>query len=247
MQISCLSILYLLLYKILVDFALSVETMSWYLYGSCKQLTRDWLTSLGTTSLRAFYSLFQLGTRLLCSQVDISHYSDIIMGAIASQITSLTLVYPIVYSGADQRKYQSSASLAFVWGIHRRPVNSPHKWPVTRKNFHLMTSSCNPEYLQCGKIAWHHMMSLSLNEHNTSTCRISYWYLYLDMVTTNAPCNHLSCPHRPLWPASSIISCQPWSMSTTDRRSSRRKVWSPWMAAQIWLDISTDDRRWRVA
>ena len=36
---------------------------------------------------------------------------------------------------ADQRKHQSSASLAFVWGIHRRPVNSPHKWPVTRKMF----------------------------------------------------------------------------------------------------------------
>ena len=36
---------------------------------------------------------------------------------------------------ADQRKHQSSASLAFVWGIHRGPVNSPHKWPVTRKMF----------------------------------------------------------------------------------------------------------------
>ena len=35
----------------------------------------------------------------------------------------------------DQRKHQSSASLAFVWGIHRWPVNSPHKWPVTRKMF----------------------------------------------------------------------------------------------------------------
>ena len=40
-----------------------------------------------------------------------------------------------VYSGADQRNYQSSASLAFVWGIHRWPVNSPHKGPVTRKMF----------------------------------------------------------------------------------------------------------------
>ena len=49
------------------------------------------------------------------------------MGAIASQITSLTIVYSTVYSDADQRKHQSSASLAFV--------NSPHKWPVTRKMF----------------------------------------------------------------------------------------------------------------
>ena len=57
------------------------------------------------------------------------------MGAIASQITSLTIVYSIVYSDTDQRKHQSSASLAFVRGIHQGLVNSPHKWPVTRKMF----------------------------------------------------------------------------------------------------------------
>ena len=57
------------------------------------------------------------------------------MEAIASQITSLTIVYSIVNSEADQRKHQSSASLAFVRGIHRGPVNSLHK------SFHLMTSS----------------------------------------------------------------------------------------------------------
>ena len=64
------------------------------------------------------------------------------MGIIASQITRLTIVYSTVYSGDDQRKHQSSALLAFVRGIHRRPMNSPHKGPVTRKCFHLMTSSC---------------------------------------------------------------------------------------------------------
>ena len=63
------------------------------------------------------------------------HYGDVIMGAIASQITSITIVYWTVYSDSDQRKHQSSASLAFVRGIHRGPVNSPHKWPVTRKMF----------------------------------------------------------------------------------------------------------------
>ena len=63
------------------------------------------------------------------------HYNDVILGAIASQITSLTIVYSTVYSDADQRKHQSSASLAFVRGIHREPVNSRHKWPVTRKMF----------------------------------------------------------------------------------------------------------------
>ena len=63
------------------------------------------------------------------------HYNDVIMGAIASQITSLTIVYSTVYSDPDQRKYQSSASLAYVRGFHRWPVNSPHKWLVTRKMF----------------------------------------------------------------------------------------------------------------
>ena len=63
------------------------------------------------------------------------HYGDVIMGAITSKITSFTIVYSSVYSDADQRKHQSSASLAFVWGIHRGLVNSPHKWPVTRKMF----------------------------------------------------------------------------------------------------------------
>ena len=63
------------------------------------------------------------------------YHGNVIMGAIASQITSLTIVYSTVYSDADQRKHQSSASLAFVRGIHRGLVNSPHKWPVTRKMF----------------------------------------------------------------------------------------------------------------
>ena len=57
------------------------------------------------------------------------------MAPMASQITSLTIVYSTVYSGAEQSKHQSYASLAFVWGIHRGPVNSPHKWPVTRQIF----------------------------------------------------------------------------------------------------------------
>ena len=65
----------------------------------------------------------------------LKHYIDLIVAAMASQITSLTIVRSTVYSGADQRKRQSSASLAFVRGIHRGPVNSPHKGPVKRKIF----------------------------------------------------------------------------------------------------------------
>ena len=65
----------------------------------------------------------------------VTHYTDVILSKMASQITSLTIVCSAVYSVADQRIHQSSASLAFVIRIHRWPVNSPHKGPVTRKKF----------------------------------------------------------------------------------------------------------------
>ena len=57
------------------------------------------------------------------------------MSTLASQITGVPIVYSAFCSGADQRKYQCSASLAFVRGIHRWPVNSPHKEPVMRNIF----------------------------------------------------------------------------------------------------------------
>ena len=61
------------------------------------------------------------------------HYSNVIMSAMASQITSLMVVFSTVYPGADQIKHQSFAPLAFVRGIHRWPVNSAHERPVTWK------------------------------------------------------------------------------------------------------------------
>ena len=72
---------------------------------------------------------------ILPHKKDACHYNDITMGAMASQITSLTIVYSTVYSGAVQRKHQSSASLAFIRGIYRWPVNSPHKVSEPRKIF----------------------------------------------------------------------------------------------------------------
>ena len=62
-----------------------------------------------------------------------THYNDVIMSAMTYQITSLTIVYSTVYLDADQRKHQSSASLVFVRGINRWPVNSSQKGPVSRK------------------------------------------------------------------------------------------------------------------
>ena len=85
----------------------------------------------------------------------IKHYTDVIMGAMASQITSLTIVYLSVYSGRDQRKHQSSASLAFVLGIHRWPVNSPQKWPVTRKMFPFDDVIMSYDVLCTLCVMWH--------------------------------------------------------------------------------------------
>ena len=89
----------------------------------------------------------------------VTHYCDVIMSPTACQITSVNIVYSIVYSGTDQRKHQSPASLAFVRVIHRRPVNSPHKWPVTRKMFPFDDAIMNRDNpssirrkLNCGKL-----------------------------------------------------------------------------------------------
>ena len=65
------------------------------------------------------------------ADLDQPHYNDVIMGAMASQITSLTVVYSIVYSTADQRKHQSSASLAFVRGIHIPGTNGQQRGNVS--------------------------------------------------------------------------------------------------------------------
>ena len=103
------------------------------------------------TSLTIVYSTVQIFLKkwrfvkilLICEKLEtfgakariFRHYNDVIMTAMVSQITGVSIGCSTVCSGADQRKHQSSASLAFVRGIHRWPVNSPHKWPVTRKMF----------------------------------------------------------------------------------------------------------------
>ena len=81
----------------------------------------------------------------------VAHHSDVIMNAMASEITSVSIVYSTVCSGAEQRKYQSPESLTFVGGIHRWPVIPRSKGQYRRKCFHLITSSlfpgsnlCNP-------------------------------------------------------------------------------------------------------
>ena len=80
-----------------------------------------------------FHWTHVLGSAILYGPLKSNHYSDVIMSTMASQIIGVWIW--TVYSGADQRNHQSSAWLAFVREIHRWPVDSPHKGPVTRKVF----------------------------------------------------------------------------------------------------------------
>ena len=81
-----------------------------------------------------------------CALFWLYHYGDVIMSAMASQTTSLSILYSTVYSDADQRKHQTSVSLAFVRGTHRWPVKSPHEGPVTWIKFPF------DDVIMCGPI-----------------------------------------------------------------------------------------------
>ena len=93
------------------------------------QVWRYWPCLLIFLTFHAIFSIMHTAMKT------IAHYNDVIMSSMASQITSFTIVYSTVYSGVDHRNHQRSASLVCVRGIHRWPVNSPHKGPVTRKMF----------------------------------------------------------------------------------------------------------------
>ena len=108
------------------------------------------------------------------------HYIEVIMNTMVSQITSFMIVYSTVYSGTDQRKHQSFASLAFLRGIHWWPVNSTHKGPVTWKMFPFddvimdLNSlapgrcGCNPKRVNTGYglSYWAHQITLRWTPQN---------------------------------------------------------------------------------
>ena len=145
------------------------------------------------------------------------HYDDVIMTMLASQITSLTVVYSIVYSGVNQRKHQSSASLAFVREIHRGPVNFPHKWPVTRKMFPFddvimdirdMLHSSTPK--QCCKdlFAKSYLVSWVL----TDWCRVTH--ICVSKLTIIASDNGLS--RAIIWTNAGILLIGPWGRNFSE-------------------------------
>ena len=110
--------------------------------------------------------------------IDNYYYGDVIMSAMASQITSLTIVCSTIYQGADRRKHQSSASLASVRGLHRWLVNSPHKGPVTLKMFPLWRHHVTFQLKTQGQHRgwWYHVLHFScVNGRHRGTIRGKKW------------------------------------------------------------------------
>ena len=103
--------------------------------GTCIRVTsHERHKSSATATVLSLSSRGQVKFVYMPWQLCCGHYPDVRMSAMASQITGVSIVCSTVCPGADQRKQQSSTSLAFAREIHRSPVNSPHKGPVTRKN-----------------------------------------------------------------------------------------------------------------
>ena len=145
----------------------------------------------------------------------IFHYNGVMMSAMASQITGASIVYSIVCSGKDQRKHQTSASLTFVRGLYRWPVNTSHKGLVTENMFPfddviMLKENCSisnriefqrNNFKQCG-----YGLILAVNIHNKAwtmgvlfmmQCFLSQWVSINDIDSGSdwprvAPCHWLS-------------------------------------------------------
>ena len=111
------------------------------------------------------------------------HYSDVIMGSMTSQITNLTIVYSAIYSGADQRKHQKLCVTGLCVGNSPGQVNSPHKWPVTRKMFpfddvimYVQINLCYSWYCHlCDGIFYVHILSYRI------ICTLCFWHITIIM------------------------------------------------------------------
>ena len=118
-------------------------------------------------------------------------YSDVIMRAMASQITGVSIVFSTVCSDADQRNHQSSAPLAFVRGIHRWSVNSPHKWPVTRKMFPLDDAIVWFQVLAAWVTDHHiHRRHWRVGNHPLTKILRLYLHCYEDNITADKQLEH---------------------------------------------------------
>ena len=140
-----------------IDIFSTLNSRKWTLISTCSTVFSE--------NMRKWARWKDCGEGYVCDHL---HYSDVTMGTITSLIN--------VYSDEDQRKHQSSASLAFVRGIPRRPVNSPHKGPVTQKMFPfddvIMIHVLITKDISINKIApgsADHSSSRALSLHNQAT------------------------------------------------------------------------------
>ena len=100
----------------------------------------QWCELLSVASKNTISHMIYIFILMLCFQVAM-HQSDVIMSAMASQITGVSIICSTVCSGAYERKYQSYASLTFARGIHRWPVEPLIKGQRPGECFQLITSS----------------------------------------------------------------------------------------------------------
>ena len=180
------------------------------------------------SSLRWFHAYFHCCKQCyemdLCSQFVFWTYHDLVISfsiTVTSQITSLTIVYSTIYSGANQRKHQSSASLAFV-----ASVNSPHKWPVTRKWFHLMTSSCIILFSIKMNLLWPKLMATNhpwgLRHSSVDKFKINLCSRYLSLQSVwNLQYKITSASHRNPWVNAHITSF----LAANSRWDDKLKSW----------------------
>ena len=136
-----------------------VQRVVWHRTWEKKHFPNHWWPCLQTSGhyhnstrtnflVISSYATITKERRRCTYEVFLNRFCDVIMSAMVSQLTGVSIVCSTVDSGADERKHQSSASLAFVRGIHRWPVNSPHKGPVTCKMFPF------DDVIKCGKRLW---------------------------------------------------------------------------------------------
>ena len=92
-----------------------------------------------------------------------NHYSDVIMGAMVSLITSLTIVYSTVYQTQIKENIKAPRHWPLCGKFPGPPVNSPNKWPVTRKMFPFDNVIMN-----CG-------LSYSFLINTKNGCQIMSW------------------------------------------------------------------------
>ena len=153
------------------------------------------------------------------------------MSAMVSQITGVSIVCSAVGSAADQRKYQSSASLAFVRGTRRRPVNSPHKRPVTRKMFPFDHVIMSGPHVRSVCFVGFPSQRVSNAENHSLLCQVRMFrpLLKFDLITFYPQAEQVANMNRN----------GPTSSKVPLHKDSQRESSTQWNCSSSWTTLST--------